>query len=94
MKKGRKTYTGGPLKKTASDNNSTSGNGNHGGYTSGKILLEKGTRFYVYVGQGLGCRNCSSFNGTTQSTGGGNAGGGATDIRLLSGNWNNLNSNP
>ena len=74
------------------DNNTASGNGNRGGYTSGNIHLTQGETLYVYVGKGLGSRNSSSFNGTTSATGGGSAGGGATDIRLVSGNWNNITS--
>ena len=71
-------------------NNTEQGNGHHGGYTSGTIHLEKGTRLYVYVGQGLSCRNCSSFNATRTSTGSGNPGGGATDVRLVAGEWDSI----
>ena len=72
------------------NNNVESGNGHHGGYTSGTIHLEKGTKLYVYVGQGLSCRNCSAFNATRTSTGSGNPGGGATDVRLIAGEWDSL----
>ena len=71
-------------------NNTEGGNGHHGGYTSGIIHLEEGTKLYVYVGQGLSCRNCASFNATRTSTGSGNPGGGATDIRLVPGQWDSL----
>ena len=74
------------------ENNTESGNGDHGAYVSGNIELKKGTELFVYVGQGLGSRNTPSFNGTTSSSGGGNPGGGATDIRLVKGTWNEINS--
>ena len=74
------------------ENNTESGNGDHGAYVSGNIELKKGTELFVYVGQGLGSNNTPSFNGTTSSSGGGNPGGGATDIRLVKGTWNEINS--
>ena len=72
-----------------------------GGYTSGYISLDKNTNLYVYVGQSPeDCSYLSTYNGG----GAGNyeadangiqygyAGGGSTDIRLVSGDWNNFNS--
>lgn len=67
-----------------------------GAYTSGNIRLEKSENLYVYVGE-------HPTSETSGYNGGGNgradvgnysdrAGGGATDIRLTSGTWNNFDS--
>ena len=54
--------------------------GGRGGYSKGDVYLTAGTTLYVFVGgQGVGC-----LNSTWKSTGG----GGATDFRLVGGNWN------
>ncbi|MBO5530694.1 MAG: hypothetical protein J5970_04775 [Bacilli bacterium] len=69
-----------------------------GAYTSGNIKLEKGDTLYIYVGSkgisGTNIDNVSIFNGGGSLTGslsdGNNfTGGGASDIRLTNGNWNN-----
>ena len=73
----------------------------NGAYTSGNIYLEKGEQLYIYVG-GTGTNINSSCSTTTSYTfnGGGPSrssgtnycgakGGGATDVRLTSGAWNN-----
>ena len=75
--------------------------GGRGAYTYGEIYLEKGTNLYIQVGGAPNKVNTSlSSNGTI--TGGynggasiingqqafGSPGGGATDIRLSSGTWN------
>ena len=74
-----------------------------GGYTSGEIYLSKSKKLYLYVG-GAGEKLVSSFGGGGYNGGGaadvsGNigyydrfGGGGATDLRLTSGNWNDFNS--
>ena len=65
----------------------------YGGYTRGKIFLEKGTEIYIYVGQKVQIGdNTSGFNsGTGTSTG--YSGGGATDIRLIeNNNWRDFES--
>lgn len=55
--------------------------GGRGGYSFGRFNITAGTRLHVYVGgQGTGCTNSTWY-----STGG----GGATDIRLTEGVWNN-----
>ena len=74
------------------------GTGGKGAYVSGEIHLEAGTNLYVYVGApgrdnvtGTG----AGYNGGANpgSSGWSGAGGGATDIRTVYGNWNqNLNS--
>ncbi|NCU77101.1 MAG: hypothetical protein EBV59_09225 [Synechococcaceae bacterium WB7_1C_051] len=54
--------------------------GGRGGYAKGDVTLTAGTTIQIYVGQqGSGC-----MNSNWRSTGG----GGATDFRLVGGNWN------
>ena len=69
-----------------------------GGYSIGTITLEKSTKLYVYVG-GKGGNTTTNANKVVVGgyNGGGyrfgfKGGGGATDIRLTSGNWNNSSS--
>ncbi len=67
--------------------------GGLGGYTSGKIKLTKGEKLYFYLGEkGNNNSLISSYNGGGSLTSGqeiyGRAGGGATDVRLSSGLWN------
>ena len=74
-----------------------------GGYAKGEILLKKGEKYYVYIGQQgtdavVRKDSAATWNGgglgtwdhSDNETSG--AGGGATDIRLVSGNWNNSES--
>lgn len=70
--------------------------GGKGGYTSGVIKLNKGAQFYIYVG-GMGPSNASLTNiggynggGYSGNYSGSNSygGGGATDIRISNGLWN------
>lgn len=73
---------------------SNSSYGGKGGYSEGTISLTKGTQLYVYVGGAGG--NSSSAQSSVQAggyNGGGyrygyKGGGGATDIRFVSGAWN------
>lgn len=66
--------------------------GGYGAYTKGTISLEKGTVLYIYVGQKkTNTANGTTFNGSSASSYG-FPGGGATDIRLASGTWNNFDS--
>ena len=66
--------------------------GGNGSYTAGSIYLERGLELYVYVGQSRSNATSSeSFNGSFSSAGG-LPGGGATDIRLISGAWNDFES--
>ena len=74
-----------------------------GGYSSGEVHLDEGETIYIYVGQAGS--NAIRGNNTPESFNGGGlgtwdygddeasgAGGGATDIRLVSGNWYDLES--
>ena len=77
--------------------------GGNGGYTFGVIYLEKGEKLYVYVG-GHGADAVVGKDAKGGYNGGGlgtwdhsddeaaGAGGGATDVRLISGEWNNFES--
>ena len=69
--------------------------GGKGSYTSGYIALKKNQKLYVYVG-GSGARETNAgYNGGGSIASGsekyGGIGGGATDIRLVGGTWNNFN---
>ncbi len=77
--------------------------GGLGGYTKGRIFLEAGTKLYVYVGgkgtdAKVGTTVAGGYNGggkgdyDHQDDEASGAGGGATDIRLTSGTWNNFES--
>lgn len=70
--------------------------GGRGGYTKGKIFLNTGTNIYIYVGGAPGTDDAGGWNGGGTLNAGqslyGRAGGGATDIRLVNGDWNNINS--
>lgn len=79
--------------------------GGKGAYTNGAINFIKGTNIYLYIG-GKGPDNISLNSCTGGDTGGyngggtllsgqckfGSPGGGATDIRIVNGVWNNFNS--
>ena len=74
--------------------------GGKGAYTNGNIRLNKDQLLYLYIGE-LGGRTAipsTPFNsGSCQTDNGiewqwGRSGGGATDIRLVSGTWNDFNS--
>lgn len=59
--------------------------GGYGAYTTGQLSLEETRMFYLYVG-GRG----NPFNSNATSVGA--YGGGASDIRLVTGAWNEINS--
>lgn len=70
--------------------------GGLGGYTSGYIHLQAGQVLYFYVG-GEGSQSAiGGWNGGGDLTSGqeayGASGGGSTDVRLVSGAWNNFDS--
>ena len=78
-------------------------NAGKGGYTSGNKYIYQGEKYYIYVGAGQGICTTSSRNYGTNFNGGGfcssdtnnrtwGVGGGATDIRLVSGSWDNFDS--
>ncbi len=67
--------------------------GGKGAYTKGDIILEKGEKIYFYVGNVI--RKSASFNGGGYAglgLGNGLSGGGATDVRLVSGAWDDFDS--
>ena len=55
-----------------------------GAYSKGIIILRKRTKFYLYIGTKTGFNSQKSFSLSV--------GGGATDIRLVGGDWNNFES--
>ena len=69
--------------------------GGLGGYTSGTINLEKNQKLYIYVG-GSTFSIKGGYNGGAAGGSGTDGkytgGGGATDIRIVNGNWNDFNS--
>lgn len=78
--------------------NSSSGPGGLGGYVKGTVKLKKGTKLYIHVGgQGGNNTNGVAYGGYNGGGSGyassqsepGNGGGGATDVRLISGAWDN-----
>jgi hypothetical protein len=80
------------------DGNSYLGIGGKGGYAAGTVYLEKGTSLYIFVGGVGGCSNSSratgGYNGggyawASSNTEPASGGGGATDVRLISGLWDN-----
>ena len=69
--------------------------GGKGAYTRGNLPLNSGDKFYVYVGQHLGTGGVTAaYNGggAANSDGRYHSGGGATDIRTVSGAWNQFDS--
>lgn len=58
-----------------------------GGYCEGKVFLNKGQIFYIYVGA-----SNQSFNLVRNVKGLNGGVGGSTDIRLISGEWDDVNS--
>lgn len=69
--------------------------GGKGAYTGGYITLKKNQVLYVYVG-GQGTNSTGGYNGGSAVATGqenyGASGGGATDIRLVGGNWDSFDS--
>ena len=67
--------------------------GGTGGYTSGIIKLNAHEVLYVYVGEKpIGKGSAGGWNGGGTSTYDGAGAGGATDIRLVAGAWNDSTS--
>lgn len=78
----------------ASGGNSTA-SGGKGAYTSGTVYLDANDHLYFYVGQSAPTNRTAAFNGgglgSTSNTNY-QAGGGATDVRLVTGAWNDTSS--
>ncbi|MEG1705123.1 MAG: glycine-rich protein [Clostridia bacterium] len=75
------------------DNLNLASRGGKGGYAKGQKYFTKGTRIYAYVG-GQGAGDKGGFNGGGNAGPKANGGGGATDIRIIGGAWNdNLSLN-
>jgi hypothetical protein len=77
----------------------SSNRGGWGAYTCGNISLSKNSNIYIYVGEkGYQFKEAqrASYNGGGAGTGyldnNNYTGGGATDIRLTNGDWDNFNS--
>ena len=66
--------------------------GGYGAYTSGKIQLVNNTSLYVYVGQNPDISATPSYNATTTSSKSAFGSGGASDIRVNNGSWNDSTS--
>lgn len=77
----------------------------NGAYTAGTITLNENEKLYVYTGKNAtdeGNFHTASFNAGSTAYGrdvakegyghNSSSGGGATDVRLVSGEWNNINS--
>ncbi|MBR7042115.1 MAG: hypothetical protein IKI04_01295, partial [Bacilli bacterium] len=84
----------------AETNGAKGGSGANGGYASGVIHLNAGEKLYVYTG-GTGGTSNSAVNAGGWNGGGtagntsttyGYGGGGATDIRIVNGAWDNATS--
>lgn len=77
-------------------------NHNLGSYTAGNITLSQNQQLYVYVGQFTNTQGAQAYNGggtgyastyaTSYAITGAYSGGGASDIRLVSGNWDDFDS--
>ena len=67
-------------------NSYTISNPTYGGYTSGVVNLNKGEKLYLYVGGSGETFNCCTKQGSNAKS------GGASDVRLVSGDWNNTTS--
>lgn len=67
-------------------NSYTISNPTYGGYTSGAVNLNKGEKLYLYVGGSGETFNCCTKQGSNAKS------GGASDVRLVSGDWNNTTS--
>ncbi|MDE5586846.1 MAG: hypothetical protein K2I72_00565, partial [Bacilli bacterium] len=74
---------------------------NEGGYTKGRIYLVAGEKLYFYVGgQGMSCTSSACTTGYNGGGGSGfkkdsyrcNTGNGATDVRLVGGEWYDFES--
>ncbi|MFY0934821.1 glycine rich domain-containing protein [Clostridioides difficile] len=60
-----------------------------GGYSYGELTLKKETTLYIYTGATGSSNKYEKFTFNGGGLGVNNGGGGATDIRLVNGDWNN-----
>ncbi len=70
----------------------STGIGGSGAYVSGQILMSDRYDLYFYIGQHLSERKTASYNCGSTGTDNSFGGGGASDIRTVSGSWNNIDS--
>ena len=98
----------GGLSKNAGTGNYTSTEENYGSYVSGEIRLNNNSKIYLYVGGAGICDAVSTCSNSSEDVnlnggynGGGNissagsiscSGGGATDVRIISGSWDDESS--
>jgi hypothetical protein len=61
----------------------------NGGYSYGELTLKKETTLYVYTGAAGSSNKYEEFTFNGGGLGVNSGGGGATDIRLVNGDWNN-----
>lgn len=66
--------------------------GGKGAYTQGQLYLENGDELYIYIGENPGEQIKSTFGGGSIGTSVSGSGGGATDVRLSNGDWDDFNS--
>lgn len=71
--------------------NSSSTYAGKGGLVSGNVTLKQGDTLYIYTGQNgnISSTDSYSFNGGGKGVASYQYGGGATDVRLVGGNWDN-----
>ena len=69
----------------------TANEGGKGGKTIGALMLDAPTTLHIYVGN-AGTLSVVGWNGGGIAGGAGYCGGGATDIRLTGGTWDNIDS--
>ena len=63
-----------------------------GAYTSGEIELKRGEKLYIYVGKSGDNGGYNGGGGNYKSSTSSRTGGGATDVRLTPGTWNDITS--
>ena len=63
-----------------------------GAYTSGEIELKRGEKLYIYVGKSGANGGYNGGGGNYKNSSSPRTGGGATDVRITSGTWNDITS--
>lgn len=64
----------------------------HGAYVSGIIDFNVPTTLFAYLGEQGQINGSKTYNGGGKGTPAGGSGGGASDLRITSGDWNDLSS--